>query len=96
MSYPVFPFELIYKPHTDVKYVFPEIVVNNNPLDYVERLTTINENANLFEVYALDKPVELGGKEIKIGTLKLKGKLVNSSWADKDLFFRHQKMDEDL
>ena len=44
----------------------------------------------------MDKPKELGGKETMIGTLQLKGGLIASKWADENLFFRHQYMDEDL
>jgi hypothetical protein len=44
----------------------------------------------------LDKPKELGGSEMMIGTLKTTSEMVASKWADENLFFRHQKMSEDL
>lgn len=44
----------------------------------------------------MDKPKELGGSERLIGSLKMKGSLIASSWADDNLFFRHQFMDDDL
>lgn len=44
----------------------------------------------------MDKPKELGGKETLIGDLVLDGSLISSKWGDEKLFFRHQKMDDDL
>ena len=41
-------------------------------------------------------PEEDGGTETNIGTLKLVGDLVPSAWGDENLYFRHQKMEEDL
>lgn len=37
-----------------------------------------------------------GGRKILIGTLRLDSPLVTSKFGDESLFFRHQKMDEDL
>jgi hypothetical protein len=37
----------------------------------------------------MDKPTELGGKEVLIGRLKLVGRLTRSKWGDENLFFRH-------
>ena len=63
---------------------------------YVDQLTQIPKNVNLYDIYAYDKPRQLGGKESLIGTLKLEGQLIKSSWGDQRLFFRHQKMSDDL
>jgi len=44
----------------------------------------------------LDKSALDGGKEQLIGTLVLDGGLTTSKWADESLFFRHQKMNDDV
>jgi len=82
-------------PTNDVKNLFPS-TLSGDPMEYVHQLTTVPTNANLYDIYAFDKPSKLGGTEVKIGTMKLKGNLVNSKWADDNLFYRHQKMDDDL
>jgi hypothetical protein len=53
-------------------------------------------NSKLFSLYGMDKPAELGGKESYIGDLVLDGTLTASKWADENLFFRHQKMEDDI
>ena len=45
----------------------------------------------LSQVYALDKPEELGGEERMIGELVLTSNLTTSKWGDTGLFFRHQE-----
>merc|ERR1712080_528322 len=61
-----------------------------------EDLATIPVGSLLYQVYALDAPEELGGKEKRIADLVLTSKLVTSKWGDEHLFFRHQDMAEDL
>lgn len=63
---------------------------------YLDQLVSVPEDSTLYKVYARDQPVELGGSETYIGDLVLEGGLVKSKWADEKLFFRHQKMDDDL
>lgn len=41
-------------------------------------------------------PIKAGGKEVKIGELRLTSDLFRSKWGDDKMFFRHQKMDDDL
>ena len=36
---------------------------------YVDQLTQIPKNVNLYDIYVYDKPRQLGGKESLIGTL---------------------------
>lgn len=63
---------------------------------YMDQLKSIPANTKLYDVYAWTGPKQLGGKELMIGTLQLDGSLVSSIWGDENLFFRHQKADEDL
>lgn len=56
----------------------------------------MKEGYTLFDVFAQDKPEELGGEEIQIGEIILTSKLVTSTWGDTKLFFRHVRFEEDL
>jgi len=38
--------------------------VNNDPMAYVGQLETVPANAILYDVFALDKPTEMGGKSV--------------------------------
>ena len=40
--------------------------------------------------------MKVGGKRTLIGELILDGTMTKSRWGDENLFFRHQKMDDDL
>jgi len=48
-------------------------MVNNDPMAYVGQLATVPADAILYEVFALDKPTEMGGKSVHIGSLELDG-----------------------
>jgi len=93
---PVIPFSLRFEPHSDVHTLFPKDLGQNDFMHYVEQLKTVPSGSNLYNIYGMDKPKELGGKEILIGTLVLDGKLTSSKWGDENLFFRHQKMNDDI
>ena len=93
---PVFPFEMRFVPHSDVANLFPHEMHGVGPMAFLDDLTNVPANANLYSVYGLDGPTERGGKEHFIGTLQLRGSLVKSNYGDEHLFFRHQKMDDDL
>merc|ERR1711915_469197 len=88
---PVFPFMLKFKANEKIQN-FPDEY--HGP--FLNDLTGIAEGTRLFDVYALDKPVEMNGTEKKIGELVLESKLTPSKWGDEHLFFRHQNMIEDL
>jgi hypothetical protein len=40
---------------------------------YVDQLTTVPDQMVIYDVYGLDKPTELGGTEILIGSLRVNG-----------------------
>ena len=63
---------------------------------YVGQLETVPANAVLYDVFALDKPTEMGGKSVQIGALQLDGSFTKSKWGDEQLFFRHQKENDDI
>lgn len=58
---PVFPFSLRFEPSGD--WEFPEKTYDVTFFDYLQ---TIPEGSLLFNIYAMDKPSELGGTETKI------------------------------
>ena len=88
---PVFPFNLRFEPTGE--FSFPS---DTYDVPFEEYLTTIPAGSVLFNIYAMDKPVELGGQETKIAQLKTNSKMVTSYWGDEHMFFRHQLMDDDL
>jgi hypothetical protein len=62
---------LRFEPHPDVKNLFPVKLPGTNPNVFLSQLESIKAGSNLFNVYALDNPTEVGGKETLIGTLQL-------------------------
>ena len=50
----------------------------------------------LFEVFALNDPEELGGQLANIGKIVTASECVTSYFGDEHLYFRHQRMEEDL
>ena len=59
---------------------------------YTQQLMTTPANSTIYDVYALDKPVPLGGTETLIGSLQLDGSMTTSKWGDQNLFYKHQVM----
>ena len=96
MENPVFPMQLRFVPHEDVANLFSSEMHGVGPMAYMDDLQAVPANSNLYSVYGMDGPQERGGVEHFIGTLQLDGSLVKSEYADDKLFFRHQKMDDDL
>jgi len=84
------PFMLRFKPSGEVS--FPDEYVN----DWIADLMSVPVGTTLYNIWALDKPVELGGVETHIGDLVLTSVMSSSVWGDKHLFFRHQDMHEDV
>lgn len=102
---PEFPFSLRWEIHDDLKTKLfqdeakiyeDKINKGEEPLYYVDVIEMVPADSTLFKLYAMDKPAQLGGQESYIGDLILEGTLTSSKWADENLFFRHQKMDDDL
>jgi len=44
----------------------------------------------------MDKPTELGGTETKIAEIITRSELTTSNWGDEHMYFRHERMDDDL
>lgn len=56
----------------------------------------IMDGIHLFDVYALDEPIGLGGEEKLIGRINTKSITVPSFYGDTGLFFRHMRFNDDL
>jgi hypothetical protein len=63
---------------------------------YVQQLLTVPANTTIYDVYATNKPLPLGGEEKLIGSIKLDGSLTTSKWGDEKLFFQHQIISDDF
>jgi len=87
---PSFPYRLRFQPTGQL--TAPDTYVG--PL--TEQIATIPASTTLYQVFALDRPEELGGSERRVADLVLVSEVVASRWGDEELFFRHQDMLEDL
>jgi len=93
---PKFPFSLRFQPDKSVSTLFPKDLPNGGYMSFVDQLKSVPGDSTLYNVYAMDQPKELGGKESHIGDLVMEGILTSSVFGDEKLFFRHQKMDDDV
>jgi len=96
---PVFPFGIRLEPTGAFKTgVLADLPAFQQTQDrgIIKELTMVTPNATLYRVFAVDKPVCLGGVEHHIANIVLDGPVVTSDYSDKHLFFRHQLMDDDL
>lgn len=80
---PVFPYKLVFKPTGE--FTYPDTYVHT----FTDDLTAIPSGSTLWNVYALDQPVELGGEERHIADLVTSSPIVTSKWGDQHFFIRH-------
>ena len=64
--------------------------------DFREDLASIPSGSTLWNIYAMDKPQELGGTEKQIAKMVTASECTTSLFGDDHLYFRHQRMDDDL
>ena len=81
---PVFPWSLRFEPTGE--FVYPATTYD---VPFEQYLTEIPVGSTLFNVYATDVPVELGGTETLIASMVTGSSLVTSYWGDEHMFFRH-------
>jgi len=90
---PVFPFELFFEPTGEVN--FEDQKKGND--DLLNELAGIPDGTDVFEIRAFASPMDASqGNVITIGTLTTKGTCHRSLFGDQELFFRHQRMEEDF
>ena len=84
---PVFPFQLVLKP----KYATPKD--DDGSGEIYDKLAAIKSGTLLWDVYANDCPL---CKFKFIGSIKTASEMIRSSYGDTELFFRHQRFDDDF
>lgn len=84
---PKYPFDLFFKPTG--KIAFDPNPPGTSGRKFTDDLKTIPSGSVLYNVYALDKPVEMGGTQTHIADLTSSSEMVTSLWGDKNLLFRH-------
>lgn len=92
-SKPVFPFQVTFEPTGKVS--FPDKKKKN--ADMLKELASIPDGTDIFTVYGFASPTDKKqGKNITIGTLTTTGACHQTLFGDLNLFFRHQRMEEDF
>ncbi len=86
---PIIPYKLIFRPTADAKNLFTDYFSQT----FTEELKKIPVDMVLYNVLAVAQP---DTDPVKIGSLVVKKQFVTSKWGDKELFFRHGLMDDDL
>ena len=82
---PVFPWKLRFEPVAS--YANP--IEDPATFDLQETFKQMPAGQTLYRVYAMDRPVQLGGTEQLIGEINMDTQLVTSHWADEYMFFKH-------
>merc|ERR1712166_166916 len=90
---PVFPFEVWFEPTGSVSFADQK----KSNADLLAELSGIPDGTEIFSVHAFASPADKKeGKQITLGTLTSTGTCHQSVFGDLDLFFRHQRMEEDF
>ena len=87
-----YPYEIILKPGRGLREMGSGMQ-HRPTADLKITFDRIPVGSVLYDVYARSNPL---ATPVFIGTLKTKSNLMDSSYGDQELFFRHQKMAEDL
>jgi len=83
------PFRIWFRPSSEVKKMFPDTYQD----EFTKQLATIRSGTALFDIYAESRP---HADAVKIGTVRTKSAFTTSKFGDKDLFFQHNYVEEDL
>jgi len=86
---PIFPFRIILHPLPNIRALFPDENVNHNLTVQLQTLTPMT----LYDVYAEEYPF---AKPVKIGYYEIATAPTTSSFGDNDLFFQHQRFEDDI
>ena len=92
----VFPFKLRFHPHASVQNVIPTELQNGDYMGYMPQLEALPADSTIYDVYATDKPLPLGGSETLIGSLQMDGEFTSTKWGDQKMFFQHQIITDDF
>ena len=64
--------------------------------DFQDQLSTIPAHTVLFKLYGYDVAPEFGGEERLMGWIISRSETTTSLWGDQQLYFKHQRMDDDI
>ena len=78
--------------HPTGDIAFPDTYVEA----FTSQLMTIPSGSVIYQVFATDKPAQLGGSETHIGDIVSTSEFTTSKWGDEHFFIRHQDFAEDL
>ena len=92
---PNFPFYIRLSPNPDLQAAFPS-TVEEGYTDFIDIFAKIPAGTKLWTVYGMSAPEELGGTEMEIGSINSTSQFTSSLWGDDKIYFRHQRMAEDL
>lgn len=88
---PIFPYEIILFPNQQLKKRFANMLPTDEDLEH--SLLSIPEGTKIYDVHARATP---SSPTEPIGSMTITSKLMYSRFGDESLFFRHQKMEDDL
>jgi len=92
-SDPVFPFLVEWEPTGKVR--FPDEKKSND--DMLRELSSIRRGTDILEAFAYASPSDKKrGRKIRLGMVTTTSECVQSLFGDLELFFRHQRMEEDF
>jgi len=90
---PEFPFEIVWEPTGQVS--FPDKKKRNE--DMLDELASIPAGTEVFEVYTYASPLDKkNGHKTRLGMLSTTSSCHKSLFGDLNLFFRHQRVEEDF
>lgn len=85
-----YPFRLDFIANEDVKKMFKDDYSEAN--DFKTILKSLEPGTPIFTIFAIDKP---GCAPVKIGSITLSSTPTTSKFGDRNLFFRHSKVEDD-
>jgi len=88
---PNFPFEIILVPNKELRMKHSDMKKTNEELQRV--LESIPIGTKIYEVYGRASPT---ADREPIGEMVITSQMVYSEFGDRDLFFRHQRMEDDF
>ena len=93
---PKWPFRCVLKPNEPEACKFGDAWPGGR--GYLDQLTNgcIPAGTDLFDFQCMDRPDDMGGRLLSIGTIRTTSEMVTSLYGDTKLFYRHIRFEEDL
>jgi len=91
VAYPVFPYRLIFHPTANYHKLFPSTPSSDDSF-FIPQFESM-PMGRVYDVYAIDSPTS--GPKI-IGYIETTSQATGTKWGDKDMFFQHTRMEDDI